>query len=45
MTPEEIELWRYAVDNICKAWIIGTVAIGIGIGSISIKNVFGQGGR
>lgn len=43
MTPEEIELVRYAIDEITRAWFIGAVAIGIGIGSISIKNVFGKG--
>lgn len=45
MTPEEIELWKYAVDEIARAWFIGAVAIGIGISSISIKNIFGKGER
>jgi hypothetical protein len=42
MTPEEIELWKYAVDEICRAWGIGAIAIAIGISCISIKNVFNK---
>lgn len=43
MTPEEIELAKYAIDEITRAWVIGAVALGIGIGSISIKNIIGKG--
>lgn len=43
MTPEEIELVRYTIDEITRAWFMGAIAIGIGIGSISIKNIFGKG--
>ena len=43
MTPAEIELVRYAIDEITRAWFLGAVAIGIGIGSISVKNIIGKG--
>ena len=43
MTPEEIELVRYAIDEITRAWVVGAIALGIGIGSISIKNIIGKG--
>lgn len=42
MTPEEMEFWKEAIETICQAWIIGAIAIGIGIGSISIKNIFNK---
>ena len=45
MTPEEIELWKYAIDEITRAWFMGAIAIGIGIGSISIKNIFNKGSK
>jgi hypothetical protein len=40
MTPEEIELVKYAIEEITKAWGFGCVVLAIGIGSISIKNIF-----
>ena len=43
MTPQEIELWKYAIDEITRAWFIGTLAISLGIGSIRIKNIFNKG--
>jgi hypothetical protein len=42
MTPQEIEFWKNAIEEICRAWIIGAIAIGIGIGSVSIKSVIGK---
>ena len=42
MTPEEIELWKYAIDEIAEVWLVGAIAISIGIGSISIKNIFNK---
>lgn len=45
MTPQEIELWKYAIDEITRAWFIGALAISLGIGSISIKNTFNKGGK
>jgi hypothetical protein len=42
MTPEEIELMKFAIEKITKAWIIGAIAIGIGISCISIKNIFNK---
>ncbi len=45
MTPEEIELVKFAVKKICEAWLWGCVFLSIGIGSISVKNVFGKGER
>lgn len=42
MTPEEIEFYKLAIKEICKTWIIGCIALSIGIGSISIKNIFGS---
>ena len=43
MTPEEMAFYKEAIETICHAWIIGAIAIGIGIGSISIKNIFNKG--
>lgn len=42
MTPEEIEFYKVAVNEICKAWVIGAIVLAIGIGSISINNIFGR---
>lgn len=43
MTPQEIELWKYAIDEITRAWFLGALVISLGISSISIKNIFGKG--
>lgn len=40
MTQEELIFWKDAIQNICFAWCVGAIFIGIGIGSISIKNIF-----
>ena len=40
MTPEEMTFWKEAIKTVCTAWVIGTIFISIGIGSISIKNIF-----
>jgi hypothetical protein len=42
MTPQEIELWKNAIEEICRAWVFGAIVIGIGIGSVSIKSVIGK---
>jgi hypothetical protein len=42
MTPQEIEFWKNAIEEICRAWVFGAIAIGIGIGSVSIKSVIGK---
>ena len=43
MTPEEIELVKFAVKEIGTAWILGCVVLSIGIGCISVKNIIGKG--
>ena len=43
MTQEEIEFWKYAIEEIGKVWITGCIILTIGIGSISIKNIIGKG--
>ena len=43
MTPEEIEVVKFAVKEICEAWLYGCVFLSIGIGCISIKNIIGKG--
>lgn len=43
MTPEEMEFWKEATKCICFAWCVGAAFIGMGIGSISIKNIVGRG--
>lgn len=45
MTPQEIEFWKDAIEEIGKAWIIGCIILSCGIGSISIKNIIGKGER
>jgi hypothetical protein len=39
MTPEEMTFWKDAIQYICFAWCVGALFIGIGTGSISIKNI------
>lgn len=40
MTPEEMAFWKDAIQYIGFTWCVGALFIGIGIGSISIKNIF-----
>ena len=42
MTPQEIEFWKNAIEEIGNAWIIGCAILTVGIGSISIKNIIGR---
>lgn len=42
MSAEEMEFWKNAIQTICKAWIYGCIFLMIGIGSISIKNIFNK---
>ena len=39
MTAEEIELWRYAIERASTAWMWGAFWLGMGLGSISVKNI------
>lgn len=45
MTPEEMTFWKDAIQYICIAWCAGAFFIGMGIGSIRIKNIIGKGER
>ncbi len=45
MTPEEMTFWKDVIEGIGYSWCIGALFIGIGIGSISIKNIIGKGDK
>lgn len=39
MTPEEIEFYKFALEEISNAWMWGAFWLGMGFGSVSIKNI------
>lgn len=41
MTAEEIELWKFGIEQFCNAmmWSCGWLGLG-GIGRVSVENVF-----
>jgi hypothetical protein len=42
MTPEEMELWRWMVEEMTSAFVMGCIILAIGMGCISVKKIFNK---